>query len=351
MPIEDALTWAGIALCVTHSGIFSGLNLAMFSLGRLSLEIASENGDEAARRILRVRADANFMLTTILWGNVAVNTLLTLLSDSVLTGLGAFLFSTIGITVFGEIIPQAYFSRYALAVGSKLVPVLRFYQWVLYPVAKPTALLLDQLLGPEAITYFRENDLKAVIEKHMRAEEADLEKREGVGLLNYLQVDDLPIGGEGELLDPSSIIRLPVQLDLPIVPDTGGDADHPFVKEVLASGRKWIVLTDEDDQPRVVMDADAFVRDIVGKGSDANPYHSCHRPIVVDDAKVPLGKILSRFEVDAEHDEDDVVDRDIVLLWSDEKRIITGADVLGRLLRGIVRRRSPAPPETSAPGP
>lgn len=340
METADILAWSGILLCVAHSGMFSGLNLAMFSLGRLSLEIASENGDSAAQRILRVREDSNFMLTTILWGNVAVNTLLTLLSDSVLAGVGAFLFSTIGITIFGEIIPQAYFSRYALLVGSKLVPLLRFYQIVLYPVAKPTALLLDYLLGPEGITYFRENDLKAVIEKHMQSEEADLEKREGVGLLNYLHIDDLPIADEGEALDPNSIISLPAQLDLPTIPSLGGDPNHPFVQSVLSSGRKWVVLTNESAEPLLVMDADSLIRDIVSQGANANPYHSCHRPIVVTNESAPLGKILSKLVVHAEHDEDDVVDHDLIILWSDRKRIITGADVLGRLLRGIAKRRN-----------
>jgi len=32
----------------------------------------------------------------------------------------------------------------------------------------------------------------------------------------------------------------------------------------------------------------------------------------------------------------DVIDRDIILVWGkEEKRVITGADILGRLLRGI----------------
>ena len=35
--------------------------------------------------------------------------------------------------------------------------------------------------------------------------------------------------------------------------------------------------------------------------------------------------------------DDDVIDKDIFLLWADEKRIITGSDILGRLLRGIVQ--------------
>jgi metal transporter CNNM len=33
--------------------------------------------------------------------------------------------------------------------------------------------------------------------------------------------------------------------------------------------------------------------------------------------------------------EDDVIDNDLILVWGEEKRIITGSDILGRLLRGI----------------
>jgi len=38
------------------------------------------------------------------------------------------------------------------------------------------------------------------------------------------------------------------------------------------------------------------------------------------------------------HGSDDVIDNDLILVWGHEKRIITGADLLGRLLRGIVTR-------------
>jgi hypothetical protein len=37
--------------------------------------------------------------------------------------------------------------------------------------------------------------------------------------------------------------------------------------------------------------------------------------------------------------EDDVIiDNDLILVWGDQKRIITGSDLLGRLSRGIVTR-------------
>ena len=32
---------------------------------------------------------------------------------------------------------------------------------------------------------------------------------------------------------------------------------------------------------------------------------------------------------------DEPIDKDVVLVWEKKKRIITGADILGRLLKGI----------------
>ena len=198
--------WAGIAACLFQSGLFSGLNLALLGLSRLQLEVESRAGNADATRILGLREDSNFLLTTVLWGNVGVNCLLTLLSDSVLAGVGAFLFSTVGITLVGEIAPQAYFSRNAMRIGAALVPFIRLYQKILYPVAKPTALALDRWLGEEEVSYFRERELREVIRHHMEAADADLEKTEGRGILNFLVLDDLPVIEEGEIIDPQSIL-------------------------------------------------------------------------------------------------------------------------------------------------
>ena len=332
------ITWIGIGVCVVHSALFSGLNLALFSLSRMRLEIESEKGDRSATRILTMRKDSNFLLTTILWGNVAVNCLLTLLSDSVLAGAGAFAFSTVGITIFGEIVPQAYFSRHAMRVGAMLAPFLRFYQYVFYVVAKPTALFLDAWLGPEGIAYLRERDLRAMIEKHMHAEEADLKRGEGLGALNFLELDDLSVSDEGEPIDPESVIPLPVHVDLPLFPPFEARPDDPFVRRVQQSGHKWAVLTDEDGEPLLVLDCDAFVRGVFLSGSAYNAYDACHRPIIVTDPQTPVGDVLPALAVRPEHPGDDVIDHDLILLWGTERRIITGADLLGRLLRGIARR-------------
>ena len=330
----DTFIWVGIVLCVSQSAMFSGLNLAMFGVGRLQLEVEVASGNAAAQRVLEMRRDANFLLTTILWGNVGINVLLTLLSNSVLTGVVAFLFSTIVITLVGEIAPQAYFSRNALRMGALLAPVLRAYQFALYPVAKPTAKVLDWWLGEESIQYFRERQLRRVIRKHVEASESEIDKLEGLGALNFLELDDLLVTQEGEPVDPKSVITLPVTNSRPVFPPFERSAQDPFLNEVHISGKKWVIITDASDEPRLVLDSDAFIRDCLFERREISPYSYCHRPIVAKDPRLLLGEVLRRLRVVPQHAADDVIEQDIILVWAGERRIITGADILGRLLRG-----------------
>ncbi len=336
--------WVGIALCLSQSAMFSGLNLAFFSVSRLRLEVLAAEGDRDARRVLAMRRDPNLLLATILWGNVAVNCLLTILADSIFTGVTAFLLSTVAITYFGEIFPQAYFSRSALRTASALSPLLRCYQILLYPVAKPSAWLLDHLVGPEVIVLWRERSMRELIRHHMRHDDSDVSPVEGAGAINFLDLDDIPVGQEGELLDPRSVLSLPVREGRPQLPAFQRRADDPFLQEVDAAGRKWIIITDPAGEPCLALDAHRFLRGALRHDTPFNPETCWHKPIVVRDPNTPLGQVLSRLKVNPQTPEDDVVDEDFILVWGTEKRVITGSDILGRLMRGIVKRE-PSPPQ------
>ena len=48
-----------------------------------------------------------------------------------------------------------------------------------------------------------------------------------------------------------------------------------------------------------------------------------------------LGEVIGCLKVVQERPEDDVIDNDLILVWGAQRRIITGSDLLGRLLRGI----------------
>jgi Mg2+/Co2+ transporter CorB len=315
--------------------MFSGLNLAFFSISRLRLEVEKGQGNTAAAKVLLMREDGNFLLTTILWGNVGINVLLTLLSSQVLAGVAAFLFSTVFITIMGEIVPQAYFSRHALKTAALLSPVLRIYQVLLYPFAKPTALLLDVWLGREGIHFYKERELKEMIELHVKHEASEIDAVEGTGALNFLNLDDMAITEEGESVDPKSIISLPFSGDTPHFPHFYSDSKDPFLRIIHKSRKKWIILTDQNDTPHYALDADNFLREVFFTGEPLNPLHFCHRPIIITDPKTPLDHVIPRLKVTPQRSGDDVIDEDLILLWADVRQVITGADILGRLLRGI----------------
>lgn len=334
----DTLLWIGIVFCISQSAMFSGLNLAFFSLSRLQLEVEVQHGNESAAKVLAVRQDSNFLLTTILWGNVGINVLLTLLSDSVLAGVFAFIFSTVFITIFGEIIPQAYFSRNALKMASLLAPVLRFYQFVLFPVARPCALLLDLWLGKEGIDYLHEKELVSMVRAHMESDEAALDEIEGKGALNFMTIDQVKVTEEGELVDEDSIIRLPTKVDLPLIPEVARDVNDPFLQRVNASGHHWVVLTDEAGEPQLLLDADAALRAaLLDLEKPYDIYDYCRRPLVIRDTTRSIGEVISHLKSIPSDpaNEDGAIDYDAVLVWSDKPRIITGADILGKLLQGI----------------
>ena len=344
----NSLTWMGVALCLSQSAMFSGLNLAVFSVGRLRLEVDAAGGSAAAARVLALRRDPNFLLATILWGNVCANVMLTLLVDSVLTGVAAFFFSTVVITFLGEIFPQAYFARRAVRIASRFAPLLKFYQFILFPVARPSAWMLDRMVGGESVAFFRERDFRELIRKHVEASGSDMSHIEGAGAINFLELDDVLLAHEGEPVHPGSVLSLPVKQGRPVLPDFDRSVSDPFLQRVNASGRKWVIITDPAGNPCLAMDAHRFLRGALFGGASFNPEAHWHRPIVVRNSSTPLGEVISRLRVRPQSPEDDVVDEDFILLWGEQKRVITGSDILGRLLRGISRREDQYPPEKTS---
>jgi metal transporter CNNM len=333
--IPSIWIWLGIIACVTQSGLFAGLNLAVFSLSQLRLQIDADGGNADAARLLDLRKNSNEVLATVVWGNVSTNVFLTLLSDSVLAGVGAFLFSAFAITLLGEIVPQAYFSRNALKMTARFLPFLNFYRVVLYPLAKPTALLLDWWLGKEGISYLAERDVRSLIVRSA-ASGGDISRLEALGARNFLDLDDVPVCDEGEVIHHESIISLPLVNQRCILPKFERSPDDPFLRQVDASGKKWVIVTDPAGEPVFVLDSHHFLRDALFDQLESDHTTYWHRPIVIRDKNAKLGDVIGRLKVEPERPGDDVIHHDLILIWTNQRRIITGSDLLGRLLRDIV---------------
>jgi metal transporter CNNM len=326
--------WLGIAGCIMLSALFAGLNLAIFSLSQLRLQIEADGGNKDAGRVLELRKNSNQVLATVIWGNVGTNVVLTLLSDSVLAGLGAFVFSAVAITLFGEIAPQAYFSRNALRMTARFLPFLMVWRAALFVLAKPTAMLLDWWLGAEGIAYLQERDVRSLVAR-AAASGGDIGKLEATGVQNFLDLDDLPVTEEGELVHEQSIISLPLASQRCVLPPFTRSPDDPFLQRIIASGKKWVIVTDLDGEPAFVLDSHHFLRDALFNQPAMNRGTYWHRPVIVTDIRTKLGDVIGRLKVVQERPDDDVIDNDLILVWGAQRRIITGSDLLGRLLRGI----------------
>ncbi|XP_042894838.1 unextended protein-like [Parasteatoda tepidariorum] len=135
------------------SGLFSGLNLGLMSLECTELLVLEKCGTESekkhARKIYPVRKQSNYLLCSLLLGNVLVNNTLTILLDDLTSGIIAVIVSTFGIVIFGEIIPQAICSRHGLAIGAKTLWVTKVFMVLTFPLSFPISKILDCVLGEE----------------------------------------------------------------------------------------------------------------------------------------------------------------------------------------------------------
>lgn len=155
-----------VSVLILMSAVFSGLTIGMFSLSVSGLERKIRLGDKMAARVYKVRKDGNYLLCTLLLGNVAVNQAIGIVMSGLSSGVWAGVISTVLIFIFGEVTPQAVFSRHALTVGYYTSWLVRTFMILMSPLAKPMAWVLDKTLGKEFPERFSKSELKELIADH-----------------------------------------------------------------------------------------------------------------------------------------------------------------------------------------
>ena len=104
------------------------------------------------------------MLCTILLGNVAVNSILSIIMADLTSGVAGLLISTGIVLVFGEVIPQAVCSRYALVIGAHTMWILMLFVILTFPISFPLSAILDKLLGEEVGSNYNKNKMKQLFQ-------------------------------------------------------------------------------------------------------------------------------------------------------------------------------------------
>lgn len=182
-----------VILCVLLAGSFAGLTLALFGIKLTTLERKIRLGDKNAMKIYRIRKKGNLLLCTLLLGNVASYTILAIFLGSITSGVVAGIIATSLIFVFGEILPQAIFPRYAFEIGARLSWLVWILIILFYPIAAPIAWLLDRILGEEPPVLWTKAELGEIIKYHEDVGDGIIDKDEERIILGALSFSELEV--------------------------------------------------------------------------------------------------------------------------------------------------------------
>jgi len=184
------MNYAVIAILLLMSAVFSGLTLGLFSLNVSELKRKIRLGDKKAKKVYKVRKNGNLLLCTLLIGNVAVNSAMAIFLGSIARGLLAGIISTGLILVFGEILPQAIFSRNALKIGAKTAWFVQMIIYIFFPVCYPLSRVLDFMLGKELPTIWSKSELGEIIKEHEDSPDSNIDEDEERIILGALSFSE-----------------------------------------------------------------------------------------------------------------------------------------------------------------
>lgn len=200
--MAHTLSYIISGVLIIFSGIFSGLTIGLFSLNLSSLQRKARLGNKHAARVAKIRKRGNLLLCTLLLGNVAVNSALAIILESIAGGIIAGFVSTGLIVLFGEILPQAVFSRFALYVASYMSWLVRAFMIILFPIAFPLSWLLDKVLGQELATILTKREIQEIIREHEDSPFSKIDSDEERIILGALTFSDKTVD---DIMTPKTV--------------------------------------------------------------------------------------------------------------------------------------------------
>lgn len=238
-----------VTFLVVLSAVYSGLNISIVSLSLDDLRRKARLGNQKAVRVLPFREKIHFTLSSILLANVAAVSATSLIIEESTGGLVAGIITTLLIVVFGEVLPQAIFIRFALKFCAFFVPLLYLTKVVTYPVAKLIQLMLDALIKPGGKQLHSRDELGLLIREHEIGDESELDDDEIEIIQGALQLSEKRVVDVMEPIDQVYWLHDDAILDGPTVEEVkrNGFSRVPVFNHDLTECRGLLLMKDMVD--------------------------------------------------------------------------------------------------------
>lgn len=283
-----------IVLLLCLSAVTSGLNLGLMSLDMNELAVISSCGDQRersyARTIMPLRKRGNYLLCSLLLGNVMVNSTLTVILEEMTSGIVAVIGSTLAIVVLGEIVPQAMCARQGLAIGARTIYLTYAFMVLTFPLSYPISRLLDYVLGEEKGNVYDRERLMEFIKitgHHTQLESDEVAIISGALKLKKIKVDQIMTRIE-------DVFMLPIDCKL----------DRETIKRIIEKGYSRIPVYEFGDRKQIV--ALILAKDLALLDPDdhtpiANMLMYCKHPLIFIDDDATLDIALNEFKTGKSH--------------------------------------------------
>ena len=210
------------------AAICSGLNVTLMALDLSDIRRKAKLGDARARQIIPLRENVHLTLSAILLTNVAAASATPLVLNNSFSGIVAGSISTLLLVIFGEILPQAVFTRHPVSYFAFFVPMIRLMIILTYPLSKPLQLLIDKLVGKHGVQLHTRHELGMIVSEHLGADSSELDDDEIEIMRGALQLSEKRVKD----------IMMPVKKAYWIAKDDVIDADK--IDEIKQAGRSRI---------------------------------------------------------------------------------------------------------------
>ena len=245
----------GFTILAIFAGAMSGLTVGYLSIDMLILEIKLSNGTEQekiyARKIRKIIADHHWILVTLLVCNAFACEAMPILLDKLVNPMVAIIISVTVLLFVGEIIPQALCTGpNQMKIAAFLAPFTYCLMIITFPISYPIARFMDLVIGKHSKTRFCNQDLKSVIELHLKEANENINTEQISYFTGFLDIIN------------TKIKELMIPLERVYKLDYNHNINHNDLNEMIKKGYSRIPIYENIPNNLIGV---LMIKDLIGK--------------------------------------------------------------------------------------